>query len=165
LTRSVQLTKKGFLGMWALQTVLDFKTTQQYFAYLGYNDKTSPVTVTKGRKEAHQLGKIDKRTLKAFVVGAHKSGKSSLLKKALFQTVTGKEPHVATSASQFVVQSVKATTGADGEKFIVLQEIPVENTLAVLGDAKQLVTADVLVFLFDQSDPASFSYISNLMVK
>ena len=46
-----------------------------------------------------------------------------------------------------------------------LQELPTEQDRETLQDKRKLALADCVCFVYDSSDPNSFTYIVNLMVR
>ena len=65
---------------------LNYKTTLEYLAYLGFElDSTKAIKITKPRKVRQKHGKLlrssinDRNIFNCFIVGAPKAGKTSLL--------------------------------------------------------------------------------------
>ncbi|KAJ3339655.1 ERMES complex Ca(2+)-binding regulatory GTPase gem1 [Kappamyces sp. JEL0680] len=71
------LTLQGFLAQWSLTTLLNYKTTLSYFAYLGFNDKdiTKGLKVTRSKKVDMKKGKVQRDVFLSYVFGAAGSGK------------------------------------------------------------------------------------------
>ncbi len=65
-----------------MTTLLDYKTTLEYLAYLGYldNPRTSALQITRPRKAERRKGKSTRNTFLCYVCGAAGSGKTSLLR-------------------------------------------------------------------------------------
>ncbi|CAD6884950.1 unnamed protein product [Tilletia laevis] len=57
---------------------------------------------------------------------------------------------------------VSAVEYAGAEKYLVLQEFEAAQEVEVLKSPKRLAAADVAVFVYDATDPASFAYLVNL---
>ena len=71
------LTLQGFLAQWSMTTLLNYKTTLAYFAYLGFPDKdtTKGLKVTRSKKIDVKKGKVQRDVFLSYVFGAAGSGK------------------------------------------------------------------------------------------
>jgi mitochondrial Rho GTPase 1 len=71
------LTLQGFLGLFSMTTLLNYKTSLSYFAYLGFFDKdtTKALKLTKSKKVDMRRGKVDRDVFLIYVFGAAGSGK------------------------------------------------------------------------------------------
>lgn len=71
------LTLQGFLGLFSMTTLLNYKKSLSYFAYLGFFDKdtTKALKVTKSKKVDMRRGKVDRDVFLIYVFGAAGSGK------------------------------------------------------------------------------------------
>ena len=72
------VTLQGFLAQWSMTTLLDFKITLAYLAYLGYplEDTTTALKVTKPKKvDRRRGGKIQRNVFLCYVLGAAGCGK------------------------------------------------------------------------------------------
>jgi len=59
-----------------MTTLLSYKTTLAYLAYLGYNgDTTSALKIIRPKKAAKKIGKIQKNVFSCYVFGSPGSGK------------------------------------------------------------------------------------------
>ena len=65
-----------------MTTLLDYKTTLAYLAYLGFPEtpQTSALLVTQPRKKDRKRGKVTRNVFLAYVCGAAGSGKTALLR-------------------------------------------------------------------------------------
>jgi len=169
---------QGWLAQWSMTTLLDYKTTLAYLAYLGYPQTqpyltgspstsssvttstpstTTALQVTKPRRADRKRGKVTRNVFLCYVCGAAGSGKTSLLR-----TFSGKRfspTYEPTSKPISVVNSVEIN---GSEKYLVLQEFGSTYESETLRNSKKLDLADVIVYVHDSSDTNSFSYISNL---
>ncbi|KAJ3338174.1 ERMES complex Ca(2+)-binding regulatory GTPase gem1 [Gonapodya sp. JEL0774] len=160
------VTLQGFLAQWSMTTLLDYKTTLAYLAFLGYNgtdnggDTTSALKVTRPRKFDRRKGKVQRNVFLAYVFGATGSGKTSLLRSLASKPFN--PTYQPTSRPISVVNSVE-TGGV--EKYLVLTEYPPRQDAEVLGNSRRLEQADVLVWVYDSSDVNSFAYVAGLRKK
>lgn len=153
------ITLQGWLAQWSMTTLLDFKTTLAYLAYLGYpgESQTEALQVTRARKADRRKGKVTRNVFLCYVCGAAGSGKTSLLREFVGKPFNG--AYEPTSRPISVVNSVDI----DGsEKYLVLQEFGSRYEAETLRNSKKTDQPDVIVYVHDSSDTNSFSYISNL---
>ncbi|KIM28732.1 hypothetical protein M408DRAFT_329191 [Serendipita vermifera MAFF 305830] len=165
------VTLQGWLAQWSMTTLLDYKTTLAYLAYLGYPgaSTTTALKVTKPRRlgkraRAHQLatggkGKSseNRNVFLCWVCGAAGSGKTSLLRN--FAKKPYRDAYIPTTKPVSVVNSVEI----DGsEKYVVMQEFGSKYEAETLRNPKKTDLVDVIIYIYDSSDTNSFSYISNL---
>ncbi|KAI1793289.1 mitochondrial Rho 1 [Ganoderma leucocontextum] len=153
------VTLQGWLAQWSMTTLLDYRTTLAYLAYLGYPDepRTAALHVTRPRKVDRRTGKSTRNVFLCYVCGAAGSGKTSLLRA--FAGKPFSPIYEPTKKMNSVVNSVDL----DGsEKYLVLQEFGSKYEAETLRNPKKTDLADVIVYVHDSSDTNSFSYISNL---
>ena len=161
-------------------TLLNYKTTLEYLAYLGYPDtpRTSALQITQPRKKDRKSGKLRRNVVLGYLIGAAGSGKTSLLRAFVGHkfsedyeptklmnsvvsgvVVDGKEVYLVVST---FVQSV--LTIHDFSIAFQLQEFGSRYEAEVLRSSKKTDMADIIIYVYDSSDTNSFSYISNLRV-
>jgi len=59
-----------------MTTLLSYKTTLAYLAYLGYNgDTTSALKIIRPKKTVRRFGKVQKNVFSCYVFGSRGSGK------------------------------------------------------------------------------------------
>ncbi|KAJ3408620.1 ERMES complex Ca(2+)-binding regulatory GTPase gem1 [Chytridiales sp. JEL 0842] len=138
------VTLQGFLAQWSMTTLLDYKTTLAYLAYLGYDgDATNALKITKPRRQDRKRGKIQRTVFLSYVFGATGSGKNYSLNTKSYSVVNSLE-----------IGGV--------EKYLVMQEFGPNYDSEVLQNKKRLEACDVLVFVYDSGDVNSFAYVANL---
>jgi Ras family protein T1 len=152
------ITLQGFLAQWSMTTLLSYKTTLAYLAYLGYNgDTTSALKIIRPKKIGKKIGKVQKDVLLCYVFGSPGSGKTALLRGLVNKSFENN--HIPTINSYCAVNSVEV----EGvEKYLVMQEFGKNNEAEILKDRQKLDLADVIVFVYDSSDVNSFAYIAGL---
>ncbi|OBA19659.1 mitochondrial Rho GTPase [Metschnikowia bicuspidata var. bicuspidata NRRL YB-4993] len=159
---------QGWLAQWNLTTFLDHQTTLEYLAYLGFDEGNSvkAIKVTKPRKHRQKQGKQyrgavnDRNVFNCFVLGAPKSGKSSLLE--LFIRGTYSEMYLPTIIPKLCVKDIELRGGK--QCYLILEELG-ELEPAILENQKRLDQCDVICYTYDSSDPELFQYIVNLRKK
>lgn len=176
------ITLQGWLAQWSMTTHLDYKTTMEYLALLGFENSqlhnitiptltqayrnreiTDALKVTKPRKRRNPPSRsyrnsiVDRNVFNCFVVGSRGSGKTSLLQAFLNRTFS--EDYSPTIRPITVVNSVEVHGGK--QCYLILEELG-ELELAVLDNKSRLDNCDVLCCTYDSSDPDSFAYLVDL---
>lgn len=159
---------QGWLAQWNLTTFLDHRTTLEYLAYLGFVDASSvkALKVTKPRKRRQKQGKFyranvnDRNVFNCFLLGAPKSGKTSLLE--LFLRGTYSEVYSPTIKSRICAKDIELRGGK--QCYLILEELG-ELELAILENKRRLDQCDVICYTYDSSDPESFQYLVELRDK
>lgn len=100
-----------------MTTLLDYKTTLAYLAYLGYPDepRTNALHVTRPRKVDRRKGKVTRNVFLCYVCGAAGSGKTSMLRA--FAGKPFSEVYEPTKKMNSVVNSVDIN---GSEKYLVV---------------------------------------------
>jgi len=155
---SNSITLQGFLAQWSMTTLLSYKTTLAYLAYLGYNgDTTSALKIIRPKKTIKKFGKIQKNVFSCYVFGSRGSGKTALLRGLVNKPF--EKDYIPTTNRFCAVNSVEVN---GIEKYLVMQEFGSNCETDVLKDKSKLDQADVIVFVYDSSDVNSFAYIAGL---
>ncbi|KAK6199579.1 rho-like GTPase [Scheffersomyces amazonensis] len=159
---------QGWLAQWNLTTFLDYKSTLVYLAYLGFNEDTSikALKITKPRKRRQRQGKFyrqnvtDRNVFNCFVLGAPKSGKSSLLESFLRGSYS--ELYSPTIQPRLCIKDIELRGGK--QCYLILEELG-ELEPAILENKQRLDQCDVVCYCYDSSDPESFQYLIDLREK
>ncbi|CAH2354108.1 mitochondrial Rho GTPase 1 [[Candida] railenensis] len=161
---------QGWLAQWSLTTFLDYKTTLEYLAYLGFDDyETSSIKalkVTKPRKTRQKQGKHyrqqvnDRNVFNCFIIGAPGCGKTSLLESFLRGSFS--EVYNPTIKPRICVKDIELRGGK--QCYLILEELG-ELEPAILENKLRLDQCDVICYAYDSSDPESFQYLVDLREK
>lgn len=159
---------QGWLAQWNLTTFLDYKTTLEYLAYLGFDEYSSikALKVTKPRKRRQKKGKFyrqnvnDRNVFNCFILGAPKSGKTSLLE--LFLRGTYSDVYSPTIKPRICAKDIELRGGK--QCYLILEELG-ELEPAIIENKKRLDQCDVICYTYDSSDPESFQYLVDLREK
>lgn len=167
---SGNITLQGWLAQWSMSTYLDYKTTMEYLALLGFESQqqkmrkiTDALKVTKARKRrspstrSYRNSVVDRNVFNCYVVGSRGSGKTSLLTAFLNRPFT--ETYSPTIKPFTCVNSVEMHGGK--QCYLILEELG-ELEPAVLENQSRLDGCDVLCFVYDSADPESFAYLVEL---
>lgn len=164
------ITLQGWLAQWSMTTYLDYKTTMEYLALLGFESQqqsmrkiTDALKVTKPRKQrnpstrSYRNSVVDRNVFNCYVVGSRGSGKTSLLTAFLNRPFS--ETYSPTIKPFTCVNSVEMHGGK--QCYLILEELG-ELEPAVLENQSRLDGCDVLCFVYDSADPESFAYLVEL---
>lgn len=153
------VTLQGWLAQWSMTTFEEPRTTLQYLAYLGFETSdragtASALRTTKPRPPRGRPGPVERHVLLAYVLGASHAGKSSLL--AAFLTRPFAPTYRPTIRPRTAVNAVELPGGR--QCYLILKELG-ELEDAILDNAAKLDAADLLVYVYDSSDPDSFAHV------
>jgi mitochondrial Rho GTPase 1 len=111
------ITLQGFLAQWSMTTLLDYRITLEYMAYLGFfdSDTTKALKITRRRKPDHKNGKIQRGVFLSYIFGAAGSGKTAVMKSFINHEFGA--AYIPTTNSYSVVNSVDI--GGE-EKYLVV---------------------------------------------
>lgn len=162
------VTLQGWLAQWNLTTFLDYKTTLEYLAYLGFDEGNSikALRITKPRKRRTRQKKMyrqavyDRNVFNCFIVGAPHSGKSSLLE--LFLKGNYSDSYSPTIQPRICAKDIELRGGK--QCYLILEELG-ELESAILENKSRLDQCDVICYTYDSSDPDSFQYLIDLRKK
>lgn len=162
------VTLQGWLAQWNLTTFLSYKTTLEYLGYLGFDEGSSvkALKITKPRKMRQRKGKFyrnsvqDRNVFNCFILGAPKSGKSSLLELFLHDSYS--EIYSPTIRPRLVVKDIELRGGK--QCYLILEELG-ELESAIIENKTRLDQCDVICYAYDSSDPDSFQYLVDLREK
>ncbi|CDH57580.1 mitochondrial rho 1 [Lichtheimia corymbifera JMRC:FSU:9682] len=160
-TESGSVTLQGWLAQWSMTTLIDYKTTLKYLAYLGFEgDTRTALKVTRPKKMDRKKGKIQRNVFLCYVFGAPGSGKTSLLKAFVNKPFSEKQQPTVEPFN--VVNSVEMK---GIEKYLVMEEIGSNREDEILSSKQRLDACDLLCFVYDTSDVNSFEYVASLREK
>ncbi|MCJ1312511.1 ERMES complex Ca(2+)-binding regulatory GTPase gem1 [Agyrium rufum] len=163
------ITLQGWLAQWSMTTFTFPHTTLAYLTYLGFEgpdplrnpNTTSALKITKPRKRRKRPGRVERNVVHAYILGAPGSGKSSLLDNFLARPFS--PTYHPTIRPRTAVNSVELPGGK--QIYLILSELG-ELEPAVLENAPKLdAGTDLIVYVYDSSDPDSFSYIPSMRAK
>jgi len=151
------LTLKGFMARWALKTMLEPEDTFTFLQYLGFQgDVHAALHISKRRAAERAKGHVERATLKALVLGAPQSGKSAALDHFIGLPFR-KTPALVQPDKRFTAKEVEL----EGRPVtLTLHEPSPKEMEGVLVDSAELARADVALFVYDCTSPASFEFTS-----
>ncbi len=153
------VTLEGFLAQWAMTTLLNYKVTLEYIAWLGYEDGSTTEAlkvISNGKRLTRYRERQQRDTFLCWLFGAPGSGKSAICRNFIRRPFT--PSYMPTLTPNHVVNSVPC---GGTEKYLVLEEISTHASLdkEILADQSLVDMVDAVCYVYDQSDPNSFNYI------
>lgn len=155
------ITLQGWLAVWLMTTLVEYKTTLEYLAWLGYDRPGRALVlalkVTRPRRRRTRNGHTfrthtaDRLVFLCFLVGPGGAGKSLLL--ALFLQRRYLELHAPTLHPTRAVNSVELPGGR--QCHVILEELGAMEG-PVLANADRLAACDVICYTYDLLDPELF---------
>ncbi|KAE8212381.1 hypothetical protein CF327_g3982 [Tilletia walkeri] len=161
------------------------KAERERFLRRGFGMSTPSTTTTASSSSTNRNAKGNNKkkgvpqrsVLLGYVFGAAGSGKTALLRAmvgrefdplpstgrhGILPKMNGSEGKERERDALSTHSVVSAVEYAGAEKYLVLQEFEAAQEAEVLKSPKRLAAADVAVFVYDATDPASFAYLVNL---
>ncbi|KKY17501.1 putative mitochondrial gtpase (miro-2) [Phaeomoniella chlamydospora] len=163
------VTLQGWLAQWSFFVRESPASAIEYLAYLGYSNTSPPNTVsalkvTKPLKRSKRPSNqpVVRTVLHSLIIGAPGSGKTSLLNAFLSKEFS--PLHHPTIHSATAINTVELPGGR--QIYLILTEPGQVSASAVLENLdKVLQTVDSILYVYDSSDPDSFSYIPAIREK
>lgn len=163
------VTYAGYMAYWNMTTLVNFAQTTEQLAYLGFAvGRSTPgragslrdaIRVTRERKVDLAERGTDRKVFQCLVVAAKDAGKTvfmqSLVGRGLSEVAAIGRRH-----SPYVIHRVKVK---EDNKYLLLREVDVLSPQDALSSAE--TSADVVAFLYDVSNPESFSFCATIYQK
>ncbi|XP_050762034.1 mitochondrial Rho GTPase 2 isoform X5 [Gymnogyps californianus] len=153
------LSLHGFLCQWTLVAYLDVRHCLECLGYLGYpilseqDSQTQALTVTREKRIDLEKGQTQRNVFLCKVLGARGAGKSAFLQAFLGRSLAQREN--PGEPSLYAINTVQVN---GQEKYLILYEVSADTKFVKPSDA----ACDVACFIYDLSDPRSFSYCASI---
>ncbi|XP_072733967.1 mitochondrial Rho GTPase 2 isoform X1 [Ciconia boyciana] len=154
------LSLHGFLCQWTLVAYLDVRHCLECLGYLGYpilseqDSQTQALTVTREKRIDLEKGQTQRNVFLCKVLGARGAGKSAFLQAFLGRSLAAQRENPG-EPSLYAINTVQVN---GQEKYLILYEVSADTKFVKLSDA----ACDVACFIYDLSDPRSFSYCASI---
>ncbi|VDM46795.1 unnamed protein product [Toxocara canis] len=158
------LTFNGYMSYWILTTFMNVSLTMELLAYLGFNmrhqSQLDAIRVTRDRR----IDLMEKRTARTVfqchVIGPKDAGKTAFIQSFLGRNLADVASINRRHLSPYVINSV---TVKDETKYLLLHEVDVYSRDEMLTSYEK--SADVIMLLYDASNPNSFAYSATIYLK
>ncbi|XP_017664162.1 PREDICTED: WD repeat-containing protein 90 [Lepidothrix coronata] len=154
------LSLHGFLCQWTLVAYLDVRHCLECLGYLGYpilseqDSQTQALTVTREKRIDLEKGQTQRNVFLCKVLGARGAGKSAFLQAFLGRSLAAQKENPG-QPSPYSINTVQVN---GQEKYLILYEVSADSTFTKPSDT----ACDVACFVYDLSDPKSFSYCATV---
>ncbi|XP_074742639.1 WD repeat-containing protein 90 isoform X2 [Strix uralensis] len=154
------LSLHGFLCQWTLVAYLDVRHCLECLGYLGYpilseqDSQTQALTVTREKRIDLEKGQTQRNVFLCKVLGARGAGKSAFLQAFLGRSLAAQRENPG-EPSLYTINTVQVN---GQEKYLILYEVSTDTKFVKPSDA----ACDVACFIYDLSDPKSFSYCASI---
>ncbi|XP_064528585.1 mitochondrial Rho GTPase 2 isoform X4 [Pseudopipra pipra] len=154
------LSLHGFLCQWTLVAYLDVRHCLECLGYLGYpilseqDSQTQALTVTREKRIDLEKGQTQRNVFLCKVLGARGAGKSAFLQAFLGRSLAAQKENPG-QPSPYTINTVQVN---GQEKYLILYEVSADSTFTKPSDT----ACDVACFVYDLSDPKSFSYCATV---
>ncbi|XP_075574222.1 mitochondrial Rho GTPase 2 isoform X6 [Pelecanus crispus] len=153
------LSLHGFLCQWTLVAYLDVRHCLECLGYLGYpilseqDSQTQALMVTREKRIDLEKGQTQRNVFLCKVLGSRGAGKSAFLQAFLGRSLAQREN--PGEPSLYAINTVQVN---GQEKYLILYEVSADTKFVKPSDA----ACDVACFIYDLSDPRSFSYCATI---
>eukprot|EP00742_Colponemidia_sp_Colp-10_P006117 GILJ01006545.1.p1 GENE.GILJ01006545.1~~GILJ01006545.1.p1 ORF type:complete len:664 (+),score=78.57 GILJ01006545.1:33-1994(+) len=158
VTTARGLPLQGWLSLWHMTTLLQYKTTFRYLPYLGFpHELDDAVKITGRRFKEMYKNRIRRDVIHCYIFGAPKCGKTYLLDSLIgrpFET-----SYTPTSCNRSVCNALKLDKDKE-TKYLVMTEYPEHEVTDVL--TTNMEQCDVACLVYSRDAPDSFAYLIRL---
>ncbi|VDK83319.1 unnamed protein product [Onchocerca ochengi] len=158
------LTYNGYVAYWILTTFLNVSLTMELLAYLGFSiqheSQLDAIKVTRERRIDIAEKSTTRAVFQCHVIGPKGAGKTIFLQSFAGRSLVDVAAMGKKSISPYVLNSVKIKQST---KYLLLHEVDVLSPDEALTTYEK--TADVIVLLYDITNPDSFAYCASIYLK
>uniref|UniRef100_A0A915Q1W6 Mitochondrial Rho GTPase 1 n=1 Tax=Setaria digitata TaxID=48799 RepID=A0A915Q1W6_9BILA len=158
------LTYNGYVAYWILTTFLNVSLTMELLAYLGFNmhheSQLDAIKVTRDRRIDITEKSTTRTVFQCHVIGPKGAGKTIFTQSFAGRNLMDVAAMGKKSISPYVLNSVKVKQNI---KYLLLHEVDVLSPDEALTTYEK--SADVIVLLYDITNPDSFAYCASIYLK
>lgn len=155
------ITYNGFISLWTYKALTDAPETLECLAYLGFNIKhksqLDALIITRDRRIDIEEKETQRNVFQCHVFGPRDSGKTAFIHSLTNKSMQRSASINKQGANDNVINVVNTK---DHCKYLLLHEVNLYDQGNTLTDYEK--NADVVVFLYDVSNPQSFAYSANI---
>ncbi|CAG9531897.1 unnamed protein product [Cercopithifilaria johnstoni] len=158
------ITYNGYVAYWILTTFLNVSLTMELLAYLGFSiqheSQLDAIKVTRERRIDIAERFTTREVFQCHVIGPKGAGKTIFLQSFAGRNLMDVAAMGKKSISPYVLNSVKVKQST---KYLLLHEVDVLSPDEALTTYEK--SADVIVLLYDITNPDSFAYCASIYLK
>uniref|UniRef100_A0A7E4ZZK7 Mitochondrial Rho GTPase n=1 Tax=Panagrellus redivivus TaxID=6233 RepID=A0A7E4ZZK7_PANRE len=158
------VTKRGFLALWYMNTLLNINQMMEQLAYLGYNiafrNQLSAIRVTRDRRIDVQEKYTSRRVFQCHVIGGKDAGKTVFCRSFVGKNLREVQQMNKRQMTPYVINSIKVK---GQEKYLLLHEVDVFSATDSLTSYE--TAADVICLLYDGTASDSFAQCANIYLR
>ncbi|VDK43175.1 unnamed protein product [Anisakis simplex] len=158
------ITFNGYICYWILTTFMNVSLTMELLAYLGFNmrhqSQIDAIKVTRDRRIDLFEKSTTRNVFQCHVIGPKNAGKTAFIQSFLGRNLVDIASMNKKHLNPYVINSV---TVKDEVKYLLLHEVDVYSRDELLTSYEK--SADVIVLLYDASNPNSFAYCATIYLK
>ncbi|XP_046856446.1 mitochondrial Rho GTPase 1-A-like [Xenia sp. Carnegie-2017] len=153
------ITYDSYIALWVLTTYLDCNRVFSWLSYFGYmhgeveRQLSTAVTVTRSKDVDLSKRQTSRKVFRCNVIGPPGAGRTTLLQGLVNRSLEEIEGRKDVAETKFTINTVDLS---GQEKYLILCKITWNQVDIELLNSKK---CDVICFLYDQSDPSSFSKV------
>eukprot|EP00759_Apiculatamorpha_spiralis_P055265 PhF_6_TR7349/c0_g1_i1/m.11046/K07870/RHOT1, ARHT1; mitochondrial Rho GTPase 1 len=166
------LEPKHFMLRWRNEAVTNYRTVCMYARWWNFSEPLSVLFIPKRKrqfvssKEKQSGSNVIPNVIRVLVAGAPKCGKTSLVKYITNGVVVspddeeGQEDSSVTTPASSTIEYV--TPAVKGGNCITIVDCADEDVVECVRNDLYMSTIDVVLLIFDGSDPFGFSYVAKV---
>ncbi|MFH4983042.1 hypothetical protein AB6A40_009751 [Gnathostoma spinigerum] len=155
------LTFNGYICYWILTTFINVSLTMELLAYLGFtmshDSQLDAIRVTRDRRIDIAQKSTSRTVFQCHVIGPKNAGKTVFMQSFAGRNLADAPKTQIKNSTPYVLNSVKVK---DDLKYLLLHEVDVCSPNDLLTSYEK--SADVVVLLYDATNPNSFSYCASV---
>uniref|UniRef100_A0A158R4B8 Mitochondrial Rho GTPase n=1 Tax=Syphacia muris TaxID=451379 RepID=A0A158R4B8_9BILA len=156
------ITYNGYLCYWIMTTFLDIAHALELLAYLGFQmrHESQLDAITRDKRIDYTEKFTARNVFQCHVIGPKNAGKTAFVHSFVGCSLAEVAAINKKLLNSYAINSTKVK---DETRYLLLHEVDVISTEEMLTSYEK--SADVVVFLYDASNPNSFSYSANIYLK
>eukprot|EP00760_Papus_ankaliazontas_P010606 PhM_4_TR14371/c0_g1_i1/m.98126/K07870/RHOT1, ARHT1; mitochondrial Rho GTPase 1 len=171
-SKKASLSQAEFVLRWRNEAIVNHCSVAQFARFWDFKEPLENLFVRRKKRQARAAGgsahnRVSSSSqppsvVRALIVGAPKCGKTSIVRHVTSGAVIDPAAEDDAEGQQPEASVTQEHVLAVGEKCVTLIDINDDDVVETIGNAAFMSTVDLLLLVFDGSDPYSFSYIAKV---